>query len=94
MPQGVYVFDVIRARHIDQAWVRNEVLQVSTDRYKRLRAGRYHFTREEASKIIDAFKAIYGIEPHQLFDWDAEILPRGRRRRTKGTVTKEKGTVA
>ncbi len=88
MAKGVHVFEVVKDKHINEMWVRS-VLGVSVDRYKRLRAGRYPFTREEANKIIEAFKETYGIQAHELFDWDADILPPGRRRRRKGTVTKE-----
>ena len=88
MPHGVHVFDVIEDKHIDSNWVRDEVLGTNVDRYRHLREGHYLFTREEADKIVHAFKMAYNIEPHELFDWDADILPAGRRRRRKGTVTK------
>ncbi len=91
MPRGVNVFKIIEDKHIDESWVRS-VLGISGDRYRRLRAGRYPFTREEANKIVSAFKETYGIEAHELFEWDAEILPPGRRRRSKGTVTTTKTT--
>ncbi len=88
MAKGVHVFDVVKDKHIDEMWVR-DVLGASADRYRRLRAGRYPFTREEANKISEAFKTTYGIQAHELFDWDADILPPGRRRRAKRAVAKE-----
>lgn len=86
MPRGVNVFEVIEEKHIEPIWART-VLGISPNRYSRLRHGTVLFTREEANKIIEAFKETYGIQAHELFDWDADILPPGRRRRRKGTVT-------
>ena len=86
MPRGVHVFDLIKDKHIDDGWVRSDVLGVTVDRYRRLRAERYLLTREEADKLIKAFKETYDIEPHELFTWDAEILPPGRRRRNSSVT--------
>ncbi len=91
MPHGVHVFGVIDEMHIKPMWIRS-VLGWSEQRYRRVRRGEALLTREEANKIIEAFKETYGIQAHELFDWDADILPPGRRRRTKGTVMK--GTTA
>jgi len=93
MPRGVHVFEVIEEKHIEPVWARG-VLGISANRYSRLRHGGALFTREEADKLVRAFRETYGIKGHQLFDWDAEILPPGRRRRSKNTVTKEKESAA
>jgi len=44
MPRGVHVFDLIKDKHIDDGWVRSDVLGVTVDRYRRLRAERYLLT--------------------------------------------------
>lgn len=93
MPRGVHVFEVVADKHIDELWVRDVVLGVSRFRYRKLKQGLVLFTREEANRIVEAFKEVYGIEGHELFDWDAEILPPNRRRRAKGTLT-QKGSAA
>lgn len=91
MPRGVNVFEVIEEMHIDPAWARG-ILEISPNRYSRLRHGSVLFTCEEVEKLTKAMREIYGVSKRRLFDKDAEILPAGRRRRTKGTVTK--GTTA
>jgi len=88
MPRGVNVFEVIEEMHIDPVWAR-AILGISANRYSRLRHGTVLFTYEEVEKLAKAMREIYGVSRRRLFDKDADILPPGRRRRAKGTVTKE-----
>ncbi len=87
MPQGVYVFDVMRELRIPRAWL-CEVLNISTQRYGRLKRGEVLFDAEERDKVIAAFRATYHVPKTRLFDRNPEILDYGRRRRAKGTVTR------
>lgn len=87
------MFEVIEDRHIAHDWVRS-VLGVSRHRYLRLRNGDVLLTKEEVEKLSACMKEVYGVSRRRLFDKDAEVLPPGRRRRSKGTVTKGKETAA
>ncbi len=87
MARGVHVFNVIQELHIQHEWVRS-VLGVSEDRYFRLRRDKVLFTQKEVRELAKAFRHTYGIDSRRLFDRDAEILPKGRVRRAKGTVTR------
>ncbi len=89
MPRGVNVFEVIEELHIDPVWVRT-VLDISANRYSRLRHGSVLFTQEEVEKLVTAMKEVYGISRRRLFDRDAEVLPPGRQRRSKGAVTQKR----
>jgi len=91
MPQGVHAFDVVDEMHIRPEWVRN-ALGVSVKRYGRLKRGELILTHEEVERLSTAMKEVYGVSKRRLFDKDAEVLPPGRRRRTKGTVTTTKTT--
>ncbi len=91
MPRGVHVFGVIQDKHINESWVRS-VLGISRYRYRRLRVGEALFTPEEVDILVSAMKNTYNISRGRLFDKDAEVLPPGRRRRSKGTVTTTKTT--
>lgn len=88
MSQGVHVFEVIDAKHIDKRWVR-DVLGVSRHRLRRLRLDEALFTPQEVEVLVKAMRETHNIGRSRLFDKDADILPPGRRRRRKGTVTKE-----
>jgi len=94
MPRGVHLFDVIRDLHVDERWVREEILQVTAYRYRDLKKGRYQLTDEEAERAAVALRARYKIPRSRLFSKDAEILPPGRCRRSKGTVTTGKEAAA
>ncbi len=91
MPRGVHVFEVMEEKHIQPVWVRS-VLSISTNRYSRLRHGTVLFTPEEVEVLVRAMRETHNIGRSRLFDKDAEVLPPGRRRRSKGTVTTTKTT--
>jgi len=91
MPRGVHVFDVIEEKHIDESWVRT-ILGTSRHRLRRLRRGEALFTPKEVETLTKAMRETHNIGRSRLFDKDAEILPPGRRRRSKGTVTTTKTT--
>ena len=76
MVQGVRVWDIVSDRHLDEKWLRRDILHVSGSRYINLRSGRYLLTFDEASRIVEAFMGL-GFTGNDIFDWNADILPRG-----------------
>jgi len=76
MIQGVRVWDIMSQMHLDEKWLRQDVLSVSRSRYTNLRTGHYLLTFDEATRIVHAFVDL-GLTGNDIFDWDADILPRG-----------------
>lgn len=89
MPQGVHVWDVIERLHVNERWLRQDVLDITIDRWDDLKRGHSLFQFVEAEKLIAAFGEVYGVPPHQVFSFGADVLPPGRVRRARQYKSKK-----
>lgn len=85
--RGVHVFEIIERLHIDELWLRDQILRIKPYRWSRIKAGLHLFRFEEAERLVEVFsQAPYNVPRHEIVEFGADVLPARRQRRAKGTV--------